>query len=77
MVTPRDRAIRSGLTVFRAGDTRQHDLAIRESLLARDVEVSVRYTSGIGGVRVATHVYNNEGDMDRFLEAVRSWLRTR
>ena len=39
--------------------------------------VSVRYTSGVGGVRVSTHVYNDESDVDRLLEAVHAWLKAR
>ena len=77
VVTPLEPAHRSGLTVFRAGRSREADLALRDHLLARDIAVSVRYTSGIGGVRISTHFYNNEADVDRLLDAVRAWLRTR
>ena len=52
--------------------SREDDLALRDHLLARDIAVSVRYTSGIGGVRISTHFYNNEADVDRLLDAVRS-----
>jgi cysteine desulfurase / selenocysteine lyase len=77
IVTPLEPEHRSGLTVFRAGTSAEEDLALRDFLLARDIAVSVRYTSGIGGVRISTHLYNNEADVDRLLEAVRTWLRTR
>ena len=77
VVTPLEPEHRSGLTVFRAGSSREDDLALRDYLLARDVAVSVRYTSGIGGVRISTHMYNNEADVDRLLEVVRAWLRAR
>jgi selenocysteine lyase/cysteine desulfurase len=77
VVTPLEPPHRSGLTVFRAGRSPEDDLALRDYLLAHDIAVSVRYTSGIGGIRVSTHVYNNEGDVDRLLEAVRTWLRGR
>jgi cysteine desulfurase/selenocysteine lyase len=77
LVTPLEPEHRSGLTVFRARSSREDDLALRDYLLARDVAVSVRYTSGIGGVRVSTHMYNNEADVDRLLEVVRAWLRAR
>jgi selenocysteine lyase/cysteine desulfurase len=77
VVTPLEPEHRSGLTVFRAGPSREDDLALRDHLLARDIAVSVRYTSGIGGVRVSTHLYNNEADVGRLLEAVHTWLRVR
>jgi selenocysteine lyase/cysteine desulfurase len=77
VVTHLDRAHRSGLTVFRAGPSPKDDLALRDYLLGRGIVVSVRYTSGVGGVRVSTHVYNDESDVDRLLEAVRAWLKNR
>jgi selenocysteine lyase/cysteine desulfurase len=77
VITHLARAHRSGLTVFRAGPSSEDDVALRDYLLARDVVVSVRYTSGVGGVRISTHVYNDESDVDRLLEAVRAWLRSR
>jgi selenocysteine lyase/cysteine desulfurase len=77
LVTHLDRAHRSGLTVFRAGPSPKDDLALRDYLQGRGVVVSVRYTSGVGGVRVSTHVYNDESDVDRLLEAVRAWLKSR
>ena len=77
VVTHLDRAHRSGLTVFRAGPSPKDDLALRDHLLGRGIVVSVRYTSGVGGVRVSTHVYNDESDVDRLLEAVRAWLKDR
>jgi cysteine desulfurase/selenocysteine lyase len=77
VVTHLDRAHRSGLTVFRAGPSPKDDLALRDYLLGRGIVVSVRYTSGVGGVRVSTHVYNDESDVDRLLEAVRAWLKGR
>ena len=77
VVTHLDRAHRSGLTVFRAGPSPKDDLALRDYLLGRGIVVSVRYTSGVGGVRVSTHVYNDESDVDRLLEAVHAWLKAR
>ena len=77
VVTHLDRAHRSGLTVFRAGPSPKDDLALRDYLLGRGIVVSVRYTSGVGGVRVSTHVYNDESDVDRLLEAIHAWLKAR
>ena len=77
VVTPLDPACRSGITTFRAGRSPADDLALREHLRARDILVSVRFTSGIGGVRVSTHVYNTADDVDRLLDAVRKWTRGR
>jgi selenocysteine lyase/cysteine desulfurase len=77
VVTHLEPAHRSGLTVFRAGPSPADDLALRDHLLGQGIVVSVRYTSGVGGVRVSTHVYNDESDVDRLLEAVHAWLKSR
>jgi cysteine desulfurase / selenocysteine lyase len=77
VVTPLERAHRSGLTVFRAGPSAKDDVGLRDYLVAHDVIVSVRYTSGVGGIRVSTHVYNDDSDVDRLLETVQAWSRSR
>ncbi len=74
VVSPLERDARSGITTFRAGRTPADDLALRDYLESRNVGVSVRFTSGVGGVRVSTHVYNSTDDVDRLLDAVRAWL---
>lgn len=65
--------VRSGITAFRAGKTVEDDTSLRDFLSQRKVDVSVRFTSGIGGVRVSSHVYNSEGDIDRMLELCAEW----
>jgi selenocysteine lyase/cysteine desulfurase len=77
VVTHLDRGHRSGLTVFRAGPSPKDDLALRDYLLGQGIVVSVRYTSGVGGLRVSTHVFNDESDVDRLLEAAHAWLKSR
>jgi len=48
---------------------------VMEHLLARRVLVSVRYTAGVGGVRVSCHFFNNEEDVGRLTEGVEEFLR--
>jgi cysteine desulfurase / selenocysteine lyase len=74
VVSPREPEARSGITVFATGLGPAGDLAVKDGLAAAGVDVNVRYTSGIGGVRVSTHAYNDEGDVDRFLSALRPLL---
>ncbi len=71
VVTPLEDSARSGITAFRAGLTPQEDIAMRAALKERNIDVSVRFTSGVGGVRVATHVYNDDGDVDALLDALK------
>jgi selenocysteine lyase/cysteine desulfurase len=69
IVTPLDRRNRSGIVTFSVGEAKDN-LALMERLLERQVLVSVRYTSHIGGVRVSCHFYNSFEDIDRLLDVV-------
>ena len=72
--TPFERERRAGIITFHTG-SRERDAACLERLLAEGVSVSQRYTSGVGGVRVSVHYYNNEDDVDRLVGVVGAWLR--
>jgi selenocysteine lyase/cysteine desulfurase len=60
----------SGITVFRRYDDPRQDRALAERLLADRVYVAVRYTSGIGGIRVSTHYFNDEEDVLRLVASL-------
>lgn len=77
ILTPLGQHERSAITVFRAGPSTADDLALRDELQRQKIDVAVRYTSGVGGVRVATHFYNNEADVDRMLDVANTWKSTR
>lgn len=67
--TPFDPARRAGIIVFNAGGA----VAERElagALRAQGLALSVRYTGGVGGVRVSLHGANVEADVDRLLAAL-------
>jgi selenocysteine lyase/cysteine desulfurase len=70
VVTPLEDEFRSGITVFRTSNGAEGDIALCEELAARGIDMSVRYTSGIGGLRVSTHVYNDDQDVDRFIDTL-------
>ena len=69
VVTPRAPQNRSGIITFTVG-TAQQNVALMTRLQERKILVSVRYTSGVGGVRVSCHFYNSLEDIDRLLGAV-------
>ncbi|MGH9792217.1 MAG: aminotransferase class V-fold PLP-dependent enzyme, partial [Candidatus Acidiferrales bacterium] len=71
LVTDFDRAHRAGIVAFTA-DSPQQNLALMESLLEQRILVSVRYTSGVGGIRVSCHFFNSLADVDRLLSALAS-----
>ncbi|HUK92122.1 MAG TPA: aminotransferase class V-fold PLP-dependent enzyme [Blastocatellia bacterium] len=69
LVTPLDPKNRSGIVTFSAGD--QHEnVKLMDRLLDRGILVSVRYTSGVGGIRVACHFYNSNQDVDALLNSL-------
>lgn len=63
IVSPWAADERSGIVVFRLGDDPQR---LCNALTARGIVVRVRG----GGVRCAPHFYNDEGDIERFLECL-------
>jgi selenocysteine lyase/cysteine desulfurase len=73
IVTPLDRAHRSGIVTFGLGDAAA-EAALIERLLDARVMVSHRYTSGVGGVRVSCHFFNAPEDVARLIEVTGEWL---
>ncbi|NWG11975.1 MAG: aminotransferase class V-fold PLP-dependent enzyme [Acidobacteria bacterium] len=72
VVTPGEPENRSGIVTFSAG-TAGDNVALMQKLLDRRILVSVRYTSGVGGVRVSCHFFNNLEDIDRLLHGIQSF----
>ena len=73
LATPPERRHRSGIVTFSVGSAAQ-DIAMMNKLLERRILVSVRYTSGIGGIRVSCHFFNNGSDIDELLNAAEELL---
>ncbi len=71
VVTPREPQARSGITVFRYYDSASEDQALLDRLLREKIYLAIRYTSGVGGIRVSTHFYNNHEDIDRMVAALK------
>ena len=74
VVTPEDRRYRSGIVSFTVGGPARN-MELSQFLQANKVLVSVRYTSNVGGVRVACHLFNNTGDLDRLVELTAAFVR--
>ncbi|MBE3096412.1 MAG: aminotransferase class V-fold PLP-dependent enzyme, partial [Planctomycetes bacterium] len=75
VVTPVEPAHRSGIVAFSVGTEAVDNVALMDYLLDRRILVSVRYTSGVGGVRVSCHFFNSLDDLDRLLNAVEDYAR--
>lgn len=76
VVTPRALENRSGIVTFSLGSP-DKNLSLMEHLLKNKVLVSVRYTSGVGGVRVSCHFFNTPADVQRLLELTEEFMRGR
>lgn len=74
VVTPVDRKYRSGIITCSVGEV-ERNLSLKEYLLDGRVLVSVRYTSGIGGLRVSCHFFNSKDDLARLLTRVEDFLK--
>ncbi len=68
---------RSGITTFCLGPDSHANERLLQRLLDERVLVSLRYTSGVGGIRVSTHFYNDESDLERLLSVLRRLRRRR
>jgi cysteine desulfurase / selenocysteine lyase len=74
IVTPLEPKQRSGIITFSLG-AQEKNVAAMEYLLDRRVFTSVRYTSGVGGVRISCHFFNTFEDLDRLFEHLGDFLR--
>jgi cysteine desulfurase/selenocysteine lyase len=75
VVSPPERAARSGIVTFTLGQGPARDTACLKALLDRRILISQRYTAGVGGLRVSVHFFNNEDDVRRLSEAVHEVTR--
>jgi len=65
----------SGIVTFHGSGSADQERLLVRRLTQEHIQVSLRYVSGIGGIRVAVHESNNAGDIDALLDVVRSFLR--
>jgi selenocysteine lyase/cysteine desulfurase len=70
LISPQNNLLRSGITVFRISEDPVRNLNIVNKLLDQDILISMRYSSGIGGIRVSTHYFNNNKDIQILLDAL-------
>ncbi len=73
--TPREEAARAGIVTFTFGDGPAADESLRGFLERRRIYASARYCSGVGGVRVAIHLFNVREDLRALLAAIDAFRR--
>ncbi len=74
IVTPLNRQHRSSIVTFTVGHVDQN-VALVDYLRQHKVLVSLRYTSGVGGVRIACHLFNKREDIGRLVEVTGEFVR--
>ena len=74
IVTPLDRHYRSGIVTFTLASAADN-IALINFLQQHKVLVSVRYTSGVGGVRVSCHLFNNQEDLARLVALTAEFIQ--
>lgn len=72
VISPLHKESQSGITVFQAGESKEQNEQMLHKLLDKKILVSMRYTSGKGGIRVSTHYYNHEEDIYSLCRALGS-----
>jgi cysteine desulfurase/selenocysteine lyase len=60
---------------FRTGDDIDDERRTVERLAEAGVLTSLRFTTGLGGIRVSPYFYNDESDLDRLVSVVRGSCR--
>ena len=81
MQSPGEKENMSSIVVFNFFGLRDGSVDTERELLrylhSRGILVSLRCSTGIGGIRVSVHYYTSEEEVDIFLDAVRDFIRER
>jgi cysteine desulfurase / selenocysteine lyase len=72
VVTKLDREHRAGIVSFDLGSA-ERNRKLAKDLESKKIVVSVRYSAGVGGVRVCCQFYNSIEDVDRLIEGIRAY----
>ncbi len=67
---------KSGIILVETGLKTTKEVELVRRLMSRGIAVSARGQSGIHGVRVSIHLYNNERDLYKFVEELKTFLKS-
>lgn len=74
IVTHPGHEVRSGITVFQVSRDPLKNEEFLQKLLDERILLAMRYTSNVGGIRISTHFFNNNNDLDRLFESIKNHL---
>ncbi|MGQ9680800.1 MAG: aminotransferase class V-fold PLP-dependent enzyme [Candidatus Bathyarchaeia archaeon] len=72
--TPIEPEERAGLITYTTGRY-ELDVESFRALSSKGIVVALRYAGGVGGIRVSTHFFNTEEEIDRLLEIQKTKLK--
>jgi selenocysteine lyase/cysteine desulfurase len=75
ITSPINPTFRSGITTFSLPGGLEQERKLAAELEKNKIFISIRYTSGIGGIRISPHYYNSQEDIDRFLELTENFIK--
>jgi selenocysteine lyase/cysteine desulfurase len=76
LVSGRNPRHRPGITSFTLPGGLDTERKLNTWLMQHGVFVSMRYTSGVGGIRVSPHYYNSRADIEKLLELIENFVKT-
>lgn len=75
VTTPFQEGLTPAFLCFQTGAEIDDERRIVERLAEAGILTSLRYTTGLGGIRVSPYFYNDESDLDRLSTVVRKFSR--
>ena len=78
MCSPTDEAHMSSIASFNfgfPGGSIEREKALVAFLQERGIKVSLRSSTGTGGIRISMHYYNTEADIDSLIQGVAEFLK--
>ena len=72
--TPEDPKKRGGLVTYTTGKHEENQ-KIFNIFNKEGIKVALRYAAGIGGIRVSTHFYNTEEEIDKLIKIQEKTLK--
>jgi len=74
IVTHQDPESRSGIMVFQISQDPNENERFLQKLLDDRIYLAMRYTSNVGGIRISTHYFNNQDDLDALFTSIKKHL---